>query len=231
MADTADRVRRAIFGFCRENGIDTETRHAIQLRAVGKTSLTKMDAREMHLVLQALQQTVRPRARRGKGKPVSTQPKRREVLPRGPHRSKLRALWICGYELGIIRNRTDEALATWICANSDVDAAVWATPAMTAQCIEGLKDWLAREGGVDWSPYQIANRSKHIPRARILEAQWRKLCAAGATLSGTDEALQAWVTGQRGDRESYTTLGGKVLDELIRELGKLLRGETDDDRA
>ncbi len=231
MADTADRVRRAIFGFCRENGIDTETRHAIQLRAVGKTSLTTMNAREMHLVLQALQQTVRPSARRRASKPVSTQPKRREVLPRGPHRSKLRALWICGYELGIIRNRTDEALATWICANSDVDAAVWATPAMTAQCIEGLKDWLAREGGVDWSPYRIFHPAKHIPRARILEAQWRRLEPENADKRANLVTLQAWVTGHRGDRESYTTLGGKVLDELIRELGKLLRQETDDDRA
>ena len=223
-----DRTRRAIFAFCREHGIDSEARHAVQLRATGKPSLTRMDAREMHLVLQALKQTA-GRARPSRHTKV---PKRREVLPAGPHRSKLRALWICGVELGVIRNRDDDALATWICANAEVDAAVWATPAMTARCIEGLKDWLAREAGVDWSPYRLDGKVRHIPRARILEAQWRKLCAAGATVSGIDAALQDWVTGRRESPESYVTLKGREQDELIRALGRWLREtlEGDDGR-
>lgn len=213
-----DNIRRAIFAFCREHGIDSEARHAIQLRATGKPSLTQMDAREMHLVLQALKQTA-GRARPSRHTKV---PKRREVLPAGPHRSKLRALWICGYYLGVIRQRDDTALATWICANTDVDAAVWATPAMTSQCVEGLKDWLAREAGVDWSPYRIFDPPLDNPRARVLEAQWRKLHPEDAGKHANLVTLQAWVTRFRDSRESYTTLKGKGLDECIVQLGQEL---------
>lgn len=223
-----DRIRRAIFAFCREHGIDADPRHAIAERATGKASLKGMDAREMHLVLQALKQTVEgPRKPRGRQRPDRAgEPKRREVLPRGPHRAKLRALWICGYELGIIRDRTDDALASWICANTDVDAAVWATPAMTAQCIEGLKDWLAREGGVDWSPYRHGGPGIHKPRCRILEAQWMKL-HKGADHDPLD-TLPDWVRLATGAETSYTALDAKALDELIRKLGERLRAARDD---
>ena len=217
-------LRRAIFGECRRRGIDTETRHAIQVRATGKISLTEMDEDDMRRVLRELQGHRRPRG--GRLPDNAGEPTPREILPAGPYRSKLRALWICGYELGVIRDRTDEALASWICANTDVDAAVWATPAMTAQCIEGLKDWLSRDGGVRWDPYKHGGPKIHKPRCRILEAQWMRLHRTGV-LEAPDhdplDTLQGWVNLTTGGDTSYTALKAKTLDGLIRELGKRLR--------
>lgn len=233
MTDAA-RIRRCIFAICRERGIDDETRHAIQLRATGKDSLKGMDANEMAKVLRALfgRQHFRAGGRkaggpveaaRGAGGPA----RRREVLPAGPHRSKLRALWICAYELGILRDRRDEALAAWICRQTGLDAALWATPAQTAACIEALKDWMARDGGVDWSPYaRSGKRPVHKPRARVLEALWRKLYEAGEVRIADHGALHSWVVGFRRAQDTYSALDNRTQDVLIRELGKWLRKAT-----
>ena len=224
------RIRRAIFGACRRRGIDDETRRAVQLRATGKESLKDMTPREMAEVLQALggwrrrQLDDSPR-RRGPGPPSGVgEPKPREVLPAGPHRSKLRALWICAYELGVVRDRTDDALAAWICRQTGLDAAVWATPAQTSACIEALKDWMARDGGVCWEPYaRSGKRPVHNPRARVLEALWRKLHEVGAVRIADHGALHSWVVGFRRSQESYSALPSTIQDQLIRELGKWLR--------
>ena len=219
-----ERIRRAIFGTCRRRGIDDETRHAIQLRATGKESLKDMTPREMAEVLQALGGHRRRSGRRAGPRRDNAEEQRREVLPAGPHRSKLRALWICAYELGVVRDRTDEALAAWICRQTGLDAAIWAPPAQTAQCIEALKDWMARDGGVDWRPYaRDGKRPVHKPRARVLEALWRKLHEAGEVRIADTGALHSWVVGFRRGQESYSALPSTVQDQLIRELGKWLR--------
>ena len=77
----------------------------------------------------------------------------RASLPENSHTSKLRALWISAWCLGVVRNRSDDALAAFIRRQAGIDAARWATPAQTAAAIEALKDWMERDGGVDWSPY------------------------------------------------------------------------------
>ena len=223
MPDAA-HLRRAIFGECRRRGIDQETRHALQVRVTGKSSLTEMDEAEMRRVLRELQGGRQRRGPRGGARRDSAgDPKPREVLPAGPHRSKLRALWICAFELGIVRDRRDEALAAWICRQTGLDAAVWATPRQTAACIEGLKDWMAREG-VDWSPYAVSGkRPVHKPRARVMEALWRKLHEAGAVRIADHGALHSWVVGFRRSQETYSALPSTIQDQLIRELGKWLR--------
>lgn len=222
---TPDRIRRSIFGFCREHGIDDETRRAVQVRATGKDSLTKMDLRQMTDVFLALRRSVYGRSRdAGPARRQEPEPKRREVLPGGPHRSKLRALWICAYELGILRDRRDEALAAWICRQTGLDAALWATPAQTAACIEALKDWMARDGGVDWSPYaRSGKRPVQKPRARVMEALWRKLHEAGEVRIADHGALHSWVVGFRRAQDAYSALDNRTQDLLIRELGKWLR--------
>lgn len=213
------RIRRAIFAKCREEGIDDAARHDIQLRATGKASLKDMTPAEMETVLRAL------------GGRVRRQP-RTTNLPNGAHTSKLRALWISAYWIGVVRDNRDSALAAWICRQTGIDAARWATPAQTAACVEALKDWMARDGGVDWSPYVVAlgaksrageSQRRDAPGARILEALWRKLHAAGAVRIPDDAALHAWVTGFRRDSACYSALNASTLNQLIRELGQWLR--------
>jgi len=224
MSDELKRTRAAIFAKCRDRGIDADTRHALQRRVTGKESLTDMTLQEMRAVYAALagRETVRTGGRRA-GKTYAQAGK---YLPAGPHTSKLRALWISAYWLGVVRDREDKALASWICRQTGLDAARWATPAHTAQAIEALKDWMARDGGVDWRPYA---HKKHNPGARILEALWRKLHAAGAVRIADHGALHSWVVGFRRAQDSYSTLNGWTLNQLIRELGTWLRKEANYD--
>ena len=210
---TADpaKLRRAIFARCREEGIDDSARRDIQKRATGKGSLKEMSPGEMEKVLRALG-----------GRPPRQS--RTSDLPNNAHAGKLRALWISAYWLGVVRDNRDGALASFICRQAGIDAARWATPVQTAAAIEALKDWMARDGGVDWSPYaQAKGRPKHVPGARVLEALWRKLHAAGAVRIADDGALHSWTVGFRRDQACYTGLNASTLNQLIRELGEWLR--------
>ena len=210
-AGDANRIRRAIFARCREAGIDDDERHRVQLRATGKSSLKEMTPVEMETVLRALGGSVRRRPRTAD-------------LPNGPHTAKLRALWISAWCLGVVRDNEDRALAAWICRQAGIDAAKWATPAQTAACIEALKDWMARDAGVDWSPYARAKgKPRHAPGARVLEALWRALHAAGAVRIDDPGALAAWVEGFRRQPGDYVRLNASTLNRLIRELGEWLR--------
>ncbi len=207
----ANRVRRAIFARCRELGIGTADRHAIQLRATGRESLTEMAVKDMVAVLRALD---------GWG------PRKdgaRHVL-RGPHAGKLRALWISGYWLGAVRDRSDAALGAWVRRQAGIDSERWATPAQTARCVEGLKGWLAREAGVDWSPYAIGGRVADNPGARVLEALWRSLAEAeGGDAADDGWDLANWVTTERDDDTHYAALDSAALARLHRVLGEWLR--------
>ena len=210
MSAEANRLRRAIFARCREEGLDDEARREVQRAATGKDSLTKMSLPEMSKVLQAL----------GGRRPRATG---RSVLPDGPHTSKLRALWISAWWLGVARGIDDRALAAWICRQTGLDSARWATPVQTAMCIEALKDWMARDGGVDWRPYAVdQGRPKDRPRARVMEALWRRLHEKGAVRIPSPDALASWVAGFRRGGGDYAMLNAGTQDQLIRELGKWL---------
>jgi len=212
---SVNRLRCAIFARCRELGIGTEDRHAIQRRATGKGSLTEMSVKDMLAVLRALHGWGRGKGRGGNA-------------IGGPHAGKLRALWISGYWLGVVRDRTDEALAAWIRRQTGVEAARWATPRQTARCVDALKDWLAREADVDWSPYAVGpRRSKHVPGARVLEALWRNLASAeGARVSDDGWDLHNWVSVELDDDTPYTALDSATLVRLHRRLGEWLRGKS-----
>ena len=208
MSEELKRLRRAIFARCRERGIGDEARHDVQRRAVGKGSLTEMTAEEMRAVLRAL----------GGSAPA------RSELPSGPHASKLRALWISAWYLSVVRSRSDAALCAWVCRQTGLGAARWATPAHLGAAVEALKDWMARDAGVDWSPYRVGRRRVQRPGARVLEALWRALATAGAVDSAETAALSAWVAGYRREAGEYSGLRASTLNQLVRVLGEWLRG-------
>ena len=234
MSDDTARLRRAIFGECKRRGLDDEARRAVQSRVLGKPSIKHATDDELRRVLREIrapQRRRRPRPASAAAKPAPkpAPPGQGDaLLPAGSYRSKLRALWICAYELQVVDNPTDAALATWICRQTGMDAARWATTQQCNACIEALKDWMARDGGVNWRSYAgLKGRTKQAPRARVLEALWRKLHAAGAVRIADDGALASWVEGFRRSPEDYIHLPGRVQDQLIRHLGAWLRRATE----
>ena len=216
-------LRRAIFGECRRRGIDSDLRRALQIRVTGKESLKDMGPDDMRRVLRELQG-----GRRAEGEAArDPAPPPRAVLPAGAHASKLRALWICAYELGVVRDRTDGALAAWLRRQTGLDAARWATPDQCGAAIEAMKRWLERDAGVSWKPYaRVGAAPVHRPRARVLEALWRRLHEAGAVRIASTSALHAWVVGFRRSQQTYESLPAAAQDQLIRELGRWLRKVT-----
>ena len=190
---------KAVHARARELGLDSETRRTLQTRVTGHASCRDMSTAALRAVLAAMDRS--PAAKSG--------PRRaggRDRLPDSAHRGKLWALWLSGRHLGVVERPTEAALVGFIKRQTGLDAAGWARDERdTAKAIEGLKAWLCREAGVDWSPYagvdaggsreQIDN-----PRARVLEAQWRILHALGIVKIDDSGALASYGRAPRRDR-------------------------------
>lgn len=218
MSGGAHRLRRAIFAACRKRGLDDAARHSLQLRVTGKASMTQMTDGELRNVLTALNGSGPPKLAGSRPAPAA------KALTGGPHDKKLMALWLSGWHLGVVRDPGAEALASWMKRQTGLDSLRWAKPKDTAACIEALKDWLARDGGVDWSPYPgVYAKTWDRPAARVLEALWRRvqdLDQFPAMDRGTD-GLAAWAHHRRKDALHYTQMPDDMLNELVAELGRI----------
>ena len=136
-------------------------------------------------------------------------------LPEGGLTRKLRALWISGWHLGVVRDRGDTALAAFVRRATGLDAVRWINdPANAMTAVEALKGLLAREAGVDWSANTTDN-----PRVRVLEARERILALRGVadpwTAIGVDKACV----------KPFARLRSAEADALIRALGEHVRAE------
>ncbi|MCB5204232.1 regulatory protein GemA [Neorhizobium sp. T786] len=92
----------------------------------------------------------------------------------GKFAKKLQALWIAAYNLGIVRDRDDAALETFIKRQTGIERERWLRHADDAsKVIDALKGWIAREAGVDWSLLGLHPQS-HLRATgyKIAAAQW-----------------------------------------------------------
>ena len=93
----------------------------------------------------------------------------------GRFAKKLQALWIAGWNLGIVRNRDDHALLAFVKRQTGLDHTRFLHhPEDAAKAIEALKAWLAREGGVDWSDGALRPVYMHRDGFKIAWAQWQR---------------------------------------------------------
>jgi len=214
-------------------GLDEDTYRAMLARVTGKSSLRDMSEGERAAVMREM--------RRCGFKPVSARGGRREAddredkkdnkgafkqnlkrgkKPRSSLYKKLQALWIAGYNLGVVRDRTDAGLDGFIarkCGGSEV------------QAVEALKGWLARETPVDWGAKHYTSDEE-----RVAAAQWLLLCelssdnihslsaSASPTAScyrpgGFMAAIQSIVG------RSRVEMRGQDWHEVMNELGSRLR--------
>lgn len=97
----------------------------------------------------------------------------------GPYAGKLRALWISGYHLGVVRDRTDRALCAFLKRQTGIEHTRWLRDAGDARrVIEALKAWLAREAGVDWpAAASGGGDDSRAVRLAVLRAQEARLAA------------------------------------------------------
>ncbi|MPZ57590.1 MAG: DUF1018 domain-containing protein [Rhizobiales bacterium] len=98
----------------------------------------------------------------------------------GPYAAKLRALWIAGFNLGVVHDRTDRALCAFIERQTGISHPRFLRePADAAKAVEGIKAWLAREAGVRWG--RETSDPVELKRA-IVFAQHERLRALGADI-------------------------------------------------
>ena len=209
---------RSIHANARELGMNADARHGLQERLTGKASLTEMSDAELDVVKQALWQR-----RRDQRSPA------RDRMPRTPTAGKLRALWIAGWNLGVVEDRTDRALSAWARGQLNIDSLTWSAPIL-ARAVEALKLWLARPvgtggGGVVWSGRDGSGRAPaEVARADVLRAQWHRMHDLGLVEIRDEGALCQYVArllaaGVRGIEH----LSADEADAAMRHFGDRIR--------
>jgi phage gp16-like protein len=155
-------------------GLDDDTYRAKLTKITGKGSVKDMSEDERQKVLTVFRNegfAPKGAARRPNGKTVLS----------GKFVKKCQALWIAGYNLGIVRDRDDAAMCAFILRQTGIESAQWLHHADDARkVIEALKKWLQREAGVSFGNL---NGQDWLIRdgAKIAWAQW-KLLTPGASL-------------------------------------------------
>ena len=195
-------------------GLDEETYRDALAAATGKRSAGEMDEGELRRALEHFE--AHGFAARAREKDAADL----VYLP------KVRALWISGWHLGVVRDRSDAAMTAFIRRQTGIDAARWVTSAGEARkVIEGLKTWLAREAGVEWG----ADGKETNPRKAVVWAQFTRLVSLGdftpspkarGLTSADIEDYGYKVTG----KAAFIFYEARDWDRLIAAAGARLRG-------
>lgn len=134
----------------------------------------------------------------------------------GPFATKLQALWLSAWNLGVVRDRDDAALLAMVERQTGIPHTRFLLdPADAAKAIEAVKAMLVRDGGVVW-PKRKGPGSIELKRA-VVTAQIRRLAKHG--LSGLALTIPA------DDQVPIDLSGssGPELDAFSRRLGVALR--------
>lgn len=212
MSVVAPQTARAIFAGLKALGITGEDdRRALFQRVTGHPSLRAMVASEHDRVEAEI------RRLQGQGNKPAT-----KGSFSGAHARKLQALWIGGWNLGLVRDRRDQALMAFVKRQTGIDHPNWVRdPAQAKKAIEALKDWLRRERGVMWG-----NTSGFdwlaAPIARIVWAQWQHLYPQASLRDLT--AFEAKVGAVIGRRDRLALLTAREWQLVSNTLGSVIRG-------
>lgn len=191
--------------------IDEETSRDLYERVTGKRSLRAMTVYEHGAVIEEMKrQGFEPLVKKGSRRALT-----------GRYAPVLRALWLSAWNLGVIRNRDDQALIAFVARQTQIDHVNWVTdPGSAAQAIEALKAWIRREAQDDGLFRTEKGRDdwRNNPKVQVLQAQWLILNRAGAapevTFSGsmsTDE----W--------RAVTMCKAEVIHAVQARFGRLVR--------
>ncbi|RLQ88894.1 regulatory protein GemA [Notoacmeibacter ruber] len=176
-------------------GLDDDAYRDLLERETGKRSAKGLSETERGRVIDAM--------RRAGFKPAS---KGLRNGLEGRFAKKLQALWIAGWNLGLVRDRRDSALTSFVKRQTGLDAVRFCHDAADARkAVEALKAWLARDGGV---MFGNTNGQEWLAGdgGKIAWAQWQKL-TPGAELYPDQKGFEPSVFELVGDR---TFQGGLI---------------------
>ncbi|MBL8575106.1 MAG: regulatory protein GemA [Hyphomicrobiaceae bacterium] len=139
----------------------------------------------------------------------------------GPYAGKIRATWITGHQLGMVRDRTDAAMLAFVLRQTGISHTRWLRDADAARkVVEALKGWIERESG--WAYDDALTPLGH--KLTILRAQWARLIRLGLRprAGNADWALEGYAAATVG-RTNLMTLGDLAeaeADQVIAALGR-----------
>ncbi|MBW8320632.1 MAG: regulatory protein GemA [Arenimonas sp.] len=146
-------------------GLDDDTYRAKLAKITGKSSVKDMSEAERQKVLTVF--------RNDGFRPADAKPAGGKMS--GPFARKLQALWIAGYNLGVVSDRRDAALIAFVKRQTGLDAVRFLHHADDARAaIDGLKGWLRREAGVSFGNLNGQDWLA-ADGAKIAWAQWKIL--------------------------------------------------------
>ncbi len=150
----------------------------------------------------------------------------------GAYAPLLQALWISAWNLGLARSKDDAAMLAFVKRQTGLDHTRFLVDGeVAARAIEGLKRWIARDGGVEWPT--DGNRMSDDLFARkhaVCRAIVGRLVAIGGFtpfVPGTDPwPVDIAAYGRAcGLPSGFTDYDAKDWDELANLLGARLRGK------
>lgn len=146
-------------------GLDDDTYRAALVSVTGKDSSKAMSDAEREKVLRHFQKA----GFKPKGKAFTG--------PSTKYAAKIHALWISGWNLGVIRDNSDAAMEAFILRQTKISKAQWLKDAKdAAKVIDALKAWLAREAGVEWGNHREPANAVLWAQADIINRLGRKVC-------------------------------------------------------
>ena len=215
----------AIHAALRAQGIDKDDARDRFERVTGLRSLKAMDESQRRAVLKDLNSDGFKRTSKRSRKPLT-----------GPYAKKLQALWIAGWNLGLVRNRDDKALLAFVKRQTGLEHTQFLHDAANAKrVIEALKAWLAREGGVDWEVDQTMRPFVRTNGFKISAAQMRLLYPDMRRADVPDEVLvemslqsSHWGTSLDAEKERDWI---PVMNALGRQVREKRKAVCRDDRS
>jgi len=195
-AESRRKLIGAVHAESKKRGlVDSDYRKLVMEASAGRTrSSADLSVQELGLLLDRItgRQT----------RPIE----RRRRLADSAHARKIRALWLALWNLGVIDDPSDEALAVFALRQTGVGALQWIRPDQAYAVIEALK--------------AICRRADFDPPGDGIEARWALLAAqqrAMAHLMGVPARLPEVDDSVPADQLAAS------LDARIRERGEQLR--------
>ena len=199
----------AIHTALRQLGIAEDDARDIYQRQTGKRSLREMRPRELEAIVGELRR-------------LGFKPKKKPL--EGPFAKQLQAFWIDLWNLGLISDRSDEALLKFVRRQSKVDHTRFLLDAeAAASSIEAMKAWMARDGGVDWRHDRFLPAWTQSPGYRVASAQFRLLKGRDPAFAGEFVELGLWLVRTQGEDVFASKLDDKGWHTVMNALGKLVR--------
>lgn len=200
---------RAVRAACRRQGIDDDTRKAIQSERIGKASMADMSLAELGRLLDHLN--------RHWGGPMGHR----------AHVGKIKALWWALYWLGEINEPGEQAISVFVERQTAKSALRFLDHRGAASVIEALKSWAERAGVIWPMADETADlRANNPDFSGALHERHAVLAAIGRHLMRRGDIAShylAYVEGALGLVPNHHCWTATELDAAIRLLGKKLR--------